>query len=77
MGVKTPFLDSAAEFQELLLPYAIDPETVADEVVAGLSSERFLILPHPEVEGFFQNKASDYDRWLGGMQKLQRSVFPT
>jgi NAD(P)-dependent dehydrogenase (short-subunit alcohol dehydrogenase family) len=77
MGVKTPFLDSATEFQDLLAPSALDPETVADEVVAGLASERFLILPHPEVEGFFQNKANDYDRWLEGMRRLQRSVFPS
>ncbi|MDP9494328.1 MAG: SDR family oxidoreductase, partial [Actinomycetota bacterium] len=77
MGVKTPFLDSATEFQDLLSADALDPETVADEVVAGLASERFLILPHPEVERFFQNKANDYDRWLEGMRKLQRSVFPT
>ncbi len=77
MGVKTPFLDSATEFQDLLLPDALDPETVADAVVAGLANERFLILPHPEVEHFFQNKANDYDRWLEGMRKLQRSVFPS
>ena len=76
MGVKTPFLDSAAEFRDLLLPDALDPETVADEVVAGLDAERFLILPHPEVARFFQNKANDYDRWLDGMRKLQRSAFP-
>jgi NAD(P)-dependent dehydrogenase (short-subunit alcohol dehydrogenase family) len=77
MGVRTPFLDSATEFQDLLLSHAIDPEQVADEVVTGLASERFLILPHPEVEQFFQNKANDYDRWLQGMRSLQRSVFPT
>lgn len=77
MGVKTPFLDSATEFQSLLLADALDPETVADEVVAGLATERFLILPHPEVEQFFRNKANDYDRWLDGMRKLQRSVFPS
>lgn len=77
MGVKTPFLDSATEFQALLSADALDPETVADEVVAGLASERFLILPHPEVERFFQNKANDYDRWLEGMRKLQRTHFPT
>jgi short-subunit dehydrogenase len=77
MGVKTPFLDSASEFKDLLLPYAIEAETVAEAVVAGLGSEQFLILPHPEVEQFFQNKANDYDRWLEGMRKLQRSVFPT
>ena len=77
MGVRTPFLDPATEFQDLLLSHAIDPEKVADEVVTGLASERFLILPHPEVEQFFQNKANDYDRWLQGMRSLQRSVFPT
>ena len=75
--MKTPFLDSAPEFQDLLLPSSLDPETVADAVVAGLTVERFLILPHPEVEQFFQNKANDYDRWLAGMRRLQRSVFPS
>jgi NAD(P)-dependent dehydrogenase (short-subunit alcohol dehydrogenase family) len=76
MGVKTPLLDSADEFHSLLDPLAIDPEQVADAVVEGLADERFLILPHPEVAQFFQNKANDYDRWIGGMRKLQRAVFP-
>jgi NAD(P)-dependent dehydrogenase (short-subunit alcohol dehydrogenase family) len=77
MGVKTPLLDSADEFHALLDPLAIEPAAVAEAVVAGLSAERFLILPHLEVSQFFQNKASDYDRWIGGMKKLQRAVFPT
>ncbi|HZS39997.1 MAG TPA: SDR family oxidoreductase [Polyangia bacterium] len=49
----------------------IEPEQVADAVVAGLDAERFLILPHPEVATYFQRKAGDYDRWLGSMRKLQ------
>lgn len=77
MGVDTPFLDSAEEFHDLLDPYSISPEAVAEAVVAGLASESFLILPHPEVSRYFQNKASDYDRWISGMQKLQSSVFPS
>jgi NAD(P)-dependent dehydrogenase (short-subunit alcohol dehydrogenase family) len=77
MGVKTPLLDSADEFHALLDPLAIEPAEVAEAVVAGLSAERFLILPHLEVSQFFQNKAGDYDRWIGGMKKLQRAVFPT
>jgi NAD(P)-dependent dehydrogenase (short-subunit alcohol dehydrogenase family) len=77
MGVKTPLLDSAVEFHVLLDPLALEPEEVAEAVVAGLADERFLILPHPEVTKFFQNKANDYDRWIGGMRKLQQTVFPT
>lgn len=77
MGVDTPFLDSAEEFHDLLDPYSISAAEVAEVVVAGLRDESFLILPHPEVLRFYQNKANDYDRWIGGMQKLQRSVFPT
>jgi NAD(P)-dependent dehydrogenase (short-subunit alcohol dehydrogenase family) len=49
----------------------IDPVDVADAVVRGLATERFLILPHPVVLDYFQRKASDYDRWLSGMRRLQ------
>jgi NAD(P)-dependent dehydrogenase (short-subunit alcohol dehydrogenase family) len=43
---------------------------VAADVVATMREEKFLVLPHPEVAKYFLNKAQDYDRWLGGMQKL-------
>lgn len=52
----------------------ISVDEVADAVVRGLDEERFLILPHPDVETFFQRKATDYDRWLAGMRKLQASL---
>jgi NAD(P)-dependent dehydrogenase (short-subunit alcohol dehydrogenase family) len=50
----------------------ISPAQVAEAVLAGLADERFLILPHPQVEEYRQRKAQDYDRWLGGMRKLRR-----
>ncbi|MBW2413997.1 MAG: SDR family oxidoreductase [Deltaproteobacteria bacterium] len=50
----------------------MEPEQVADCVVEALDEERFLILPHPEVEEYMQRKAGDYDRWLRGMQRLQK-----
>jgi hypothetical protein len=53
----------------------LEPEAVADVVVAGLEAERFLILPHPEVLQFFARKAADYDRWLAGMRRLQRRLL--
>ncbi len=55
---------------------AIEPSEVAGAVVDGLREERFLILPHPEVGGYFQSKATDYDRWLAGMRRLQRQWLP-
>jgi len=49
----------------------LEPEDVAEAVVQTIESERFLILPHPEVTTYMQRKTSDYDRWLGGMRRLQ------
>jgi NAD(P)-dependent dehydrogenase (short-subunit alcohol dehydrogenase family) len=71
-GVNTRMLRNA-EFGggAFLLETAIEPETVAEAVVAGLTEEKFLILPHPEVAEYFRRKASDYDRWLRGMRRLQ------
>jgi NAD(P)-dependent dehydrogenase (short-subunit alcohol dehydrogenase family) len=54
----------------------LTPEQVAEAAIQGLAAERFLILPHPSVEQYRQNKAADYDRWLGGMRKLRRRFNP-
>lgn len=48
----------------------LTPAQVAQEVVATMRDEKFLVLPHPQVAKYFLNKAQDYDRWLGGMQKM-------
>jgi NAD(P)-dependent dehydrogenase (short-subunit alcohol dehydrogenase family) len=48
----------------------LTPEQVAEVVVQTMREERFLALPHPEVAQYFQAKSQDYERWLGGMQKL-------
>jgi NAD(P)-dependent dehydrogenase (short-subunit alcohol dehydrogenase family) len=49
----------------------IEPEEVADCTVEAIGEERFLILPHPTVEKYLQNKVSGYDRWLAGMRRLR------
>jgi len=51
----------------------LEPEQVADAVVEALAEERFLVLPHPEVAEYIRRKATDYDRWLKGMQRLQEA----
>lgn len=73
--VNTPLLADSEEFKALGGHHTLEPEDVAEAVVSGIADEKFLILPHPEVEQYFQNKANDYERWLGGMRKLQRTVF--
>jgi NAD(P)-dependent dehydrogenase (short-subunit alcohol dehydrogenase family) len=73
-GVRTNMLGNGGA---LLGPTAIEPEEVADAVVEGLRTEQFLILPHPEVREYFRRKGDDYDRWLGGMRRLQARVGRT
>ena len=49
----------------------LEPEQVAEIVVETLRQETFMILPHPEVAQFVNKKASEHERWLAGMRKLQ------
>ncbi len=48
------------------------PEHVADACVKAIEAETFLVLPHPKVADYIQLKAGNYDRWIGGMRKLNR-----
>ncbi|RZV39063.1 MAG: SDR family oxidoreductase [Chromatiales bacterium] len=49
-------------------------DDVADIIVAGALDGRFLILTHPEVATYVQRKASDHDRWIGGMQRFREKL---
>src|SRR5437016_2125419 len=57
-----------------LMEGALQPEQVAAEVMKAIAEEKFLILPHPEVARYFQNRANDHERWLRGMRKLQSKM---
>ncbi len=50
------------------------PEMVALDVIKAIKEEIFLISPHDQVLGYFQNKANNYSRWIGGMQKLRQKL---
>jgi NAD(P)-dependent dehydrogenase (short-subunit alcohol dehydrogenase family) len=74
-GVLTDMLTRASEGGGgFLREGALEPEQVAEFVVAGLAKEQFLILPHPEVAEYFLRKASDYNRWIHGMRRLQDKI---
>jgi hypothetical protein len=53
---------------------AIEPERVADALLEGIAAGRFLILPHPEVRGYYELRAGDTDRWLRGMNRMQQRI---
>jgi len=73
-GVNTDLLKkSAGGPGDFLRANALEPDDVADAVVKGIDEERFLILPHLEVAEYMRRKATDYDRWLRGMRRLQAS----
>jgi NAD(P)-dependent dehydrogenase (short-subunit alcohol dehydrogenase family) len=73
MGVRTPMLAGISPAAEIILgETAIQPETVADTVVEAIADGRFLILPHPDVARMYAGRATDTDRWLRGMNKLQQ-----
>jgi NAD(P)-dependent dehydrogenase (short-subunit alcohol dehydrogenase family) len=75
-GVRTRMLlGEDGRSENFLVAGSVSPEEVASAVIAGLAAERFLILPHPEVAEYFQRKATDYDRWLRGMRRLQAAVL--
>ena len=52
----------------------MEPDELCDSVIEAMDEERFLILPHPEVLTYMQRKATDYDRWLGGMRRLRTKM---
>ena len=52
----------------------LEPDAVADECLDAIEAGRFLVLPHPKVATYFQRKASDYDRWLGGMRRFKQKL---
>ncbi|WP_020415677.1 SDR family oxidoreductase [Amycolatopsis sp. ATCC 39116] len=84
MGVNTAMFNAGMESDNEIAQLAaravsrsgavMEPLQVADIVLEGISDERFLILPHPEVLGFHQRKTADYDRWLAGMRRYQETL---
>jgi NAD(P)-dependent dehydrogenase (short-subunit alcohol dehydrogenase family) len=74
-GVRTGMLAASGRAGNVVLQEAaIEPEMVANALWDGMTDGRFLILPHPEVAGYYALRAGDTDRWLRGMGRLQRRI---
>jgi NAD(P)-dependent dehydrogenase (short-subunit alcohol dehydrogenase family) len=74
-GVRTQMLAGSGRAGEVVLAdAAIEPEQVADALAAAMDEGRFLVLPHPEVRDYYVHRATDTDRWLRGMSRLQQRI---
>lgn len=79
-GVNTNMLNSGDELGDggnvvRSVGAVLEPADVADTVYDAIVDERFLILPHPEVADYLRLKATEPERWLAGMRKLQHRVM--
>ena len=76
MGVDTPLLMDGlnagvpAAMAVAASAPVIGVDEVAEAVVAAITKEAFLILPHQQVGKFWAGKAADIERWLAGMAEL-------
>jgi NAD(P)-dependent dehydrogenase (short-subunit alcohol dehydrogenase family) len=52
----------------------LSPLEVAEDALKGIEQETFLILPHPQVIDYMRKKTENYDRWIGGMAKIQAKM---
>ena len=74
-AVRTPMTDNDNDATAAAASNGmIEPEELCDTVVEGLRSETFMILPHPIVLDYMRNKTNNYDRWIGGMNKLMKKI---
>lgn len=84
LGVATPLLDavrasadpdSAAGAASIVQSgEVISAQDVAMATVGAVKADQFLVLPHPQVLDMYRHKGSDYDRWIAGMRRYQRSI---
>jgi NAD(P)-dependent dehydrogenase (short-subunit alcohol dehydrogenase family) len=69
-GLESDFAVSTAGRDGMLLP-----AEVAAAVIEAVGDERFLILPHPVVADYEVRRASERERWLRGMRKVNSQVM--
>jgi short-subunit dehydrogenase len=78
-AVNTPLLAVAIEEDPvgsapMMADAVLEPEDVAAAVLAGVSDERFLILPHADVAKYMAFKGAQPERWLAAMRQLLREA---
>lgn len=73
-GVSTPLLPTGDIGDVVFGDNVLEAEQVADDVIQSLHGEDFYILSHPEVAGYYAARATQPDRWLRGMRRMQAKL---
>lgn len=72
-GVRTPMYESAGPLKPMLHHDGLlEPEDVAASLMASLDDDRFFVLPHDTVAGYYRARAANPDAWLGQMNGIQQ-----
>ncbi|CAN5334384.1 SDR family NAD(P)-dependent oxidoreductase [soil metagenome] len=84
LGVDTPLLDAVRtadspgarlSAQSILQSgNVIGAGEVAAATVEAVRTGTFMVLPHPAVLDMYRRKGADYDGWIAGMRRYQRSL---
>lgn len=84
LGVETPLLQGIREVDNpdaQLGASAIErsaevlsADDVAAATVDAVRSGQFMVLPHLELLEMYRHKGGDYDRWIAGMRRYQRTL---
>lgn len=84
LGVETPLLQTIRGIDDPevrlgassieLSADVISAADVATVTVEAVRNGTFMVLPHPELIEMYRHKGGDYDRWIKGMRRLQRSL---
>ncbi|AFM16058.1 short-chain alcohol dehydrogenase [Mycolicibacterium chubuense NBB4] len=84
LGVDTPLLhavrstdDPDAQLGASSIEHSagvISAADVARVTVDAVRAGRFMVLPHPELLEMYRHKGGDYDRWISGMRRYQRTL---
>ena len=72
-AVRTPMI-AGREGEAASVDGIMEPEVMADAVIAAMKREDFHILPHAEVAEYMRRKANDPERWIGGMRRFRARI---
>lgn len=74
-GVRTAMLERAAGLPDLIpAEGAVAAEEVAAAAWEAAQTDRFLVLPHPEVAEEYAARAADPDAWLTAMNRTRQTL---